>query len=167
MRSSQKCELAPVSGVSLAAMHGQSALSVPTVCGKQPAEKHEAKSVIKQFPEELNRIMLCLYLCLVFLFESHSFIFRQCGFVNFCFMTSLTIFGIPTTTDWNLRTNDVSETGDIRSEMSSNTPSPLQKQRYPHGVELWLFMMYILCSLIHHLYYRYIYIYILCTCIYI
>ena len=93
MKSPQKCELDPVSGVSRTAMHGQSALSVPTVCGKQPAEKNEAKSVIKQFPEELNRIMLCPYLCLVFLFESHSFIFRQCGFVNFCFMTRVAILG--------------------------------------------------------------------------
>lgn len=93
MKSPQKCELDPVSGVSLTAMHGQSALSVPTVCGKQPAETNEAKSVIKQFPEELNRIMLCPYLCLVFLFESHSFIFRQCGFVNFCFMTRVAILG--------------------------------------------------------------------------
>lgn len=93
MKSPQKCELDPVSGVSLTAMHGQSALSVPTVCGKQPAEKNEAESEIKQFPEELNRIMLCPYLCLVFLFESHSFIFRQCGFVNFCFMTRVTILG--------------------------------------------------------------------------
>ena len=45
MKSPQKCELDPVSGVSRTAMHGQSALSVPTVCGKQPAEKNEAKSV--------------------------------------------------------------------------------------------------------------------------